>query len=402
MSIDAPLTFHNTRWPLLTTLLLNKGWTQAKEGETADLAFVDDGAWRKEKDSRKRGRVKFFSRVYTDIFSNKRSCAIGLQASGCIPFLMPPTFTTLTEWEEAVVHNEEDLWFFKAKNSSNSKGISVAKTVEEGRSILAVHSSGKNTAATTTFDEAFMTQFAANLEKQGHVVPLAALRQSFNSALCSDVTKLQKSMNNYIVQRGVRNPLLIKQGRKFCLRIYVLALVRPKNSAQMRPVPVQGAAAAAAAEAATPLPAATESKQQEEHKGEEDPKITPTVQQEQARELEVYVSKLEIGRPQKSPYDAKSTDPAAQYEDSSTLYASVSDGTCYPIERWEKQFVKIKESVKRVMTSGMTLSNSEQHVKSPQFKAHFAFELLNKDPTLQPENLNEKGMDDEGRLSMMG
>ena len=43
-------TFFNTRWPLLTTLLTEKGWTAAKEGELADLAFVDDGTWRKGND----------------------------------------------------------------------------------------------------------------------------------------------------------------------------------------------------------------------------------------------------------------------------------------------------------------------------------------------------------------
>ena len=63
-------TFHNTRWPLLTALLESKGWVRAAEGTEADLSFVDDGAWQKEAASPYPGRMRFFSRAFTDLLSN--------------------------------------------------------------------------------------------------------------------------------------------------------------------------------------------------------------------------------------------------------------------------------------------------------------------------------------------
>ena len=119
-------------------------------------------------------------------------------------------------------------------------------------------------------------------------VSTAALRSAFNAALVQDDAKLAKAMQGFIVQRGVERPLLIKEGRKFCLRIYVVACVRPST--------------------------ATASSD-----GENESK--PSVAQS-SRELEVYVSPLEIARPQKAPFDAASTDPAKNYEDSN------------PKERW--------------------------------------------------------------------
>jgi hypothetical protein len=379
-------TFHNTRWPLLTTLLKEKGWTEAKEGEVADLSFADAGAWRKEKDSKKKGKIQFFSRIYTDLLSNKRSCVVGLKSGGCIPDVMPVTFTDVKLWEKHMSEsNENDLWFFKAKNASNSKGISVARNIEEGRSILALHSAGGNKVAAQdvlaiTFDDAFLSRFSSALNKAGHSVPVETLRSAFNGALCSDENKLQKAMKNYVIQRGVRNPLLIKEGRKFCLRIYVLAYVRPLNKKKMNHM--------------------VENEKKEGEKQEE--KMESLEQKKVEREIEVYVSTLEIARPQKSPFDPGSIDPAAQYQDSSTLYASISDGSCYPVDRWnDHQFPKIKESVKRVMTDALTLHDAKKHEDSVQYKAHFAYEILHKSGAT-PEDLNSKDMHDQGRIAMMG
>ena len=112
------LTFHNNRWPLLTDLLLEAGWKRAAAGTTADLSFVDDGKWQNEETTKLNGKVKFFSRMFTDLLANKRSCAISLRADGCIPEVMPPTFTEFKEWEAAVTCNHDTqnplpIWFFK-------------------------------------------------------------------------------------------------------------------------------------------------------------------------------------------------------------------------------------------------------------------------------------------------
>ena len=87
-----------------------------------------------------------------------------------------------------------------------------------------------------------------------------------------------------------------------------------------------------------------------------------------------FVIKQQIARPQKAPFDATSTDPAKNYEDSNTLYASVSDGTCYPKERWSDiQFPKIKKAVQRVMSGGVEMIDGEKLLASPQYVPFFFF-----------------------------
>ena len=349
---------------------------------------------------------------------------------------MPPTYLSLEAWEKDARKTNTDMWFFKAKNSSNSKGelkihlfllnmyiatttytetllaldarltqfffpqgISVARTVEEGKQILSLAAAGGNKATlATTFDNAFMVRFAKALQEQNHSVPMETLRAAFNGSLCSDKKKLDQAMKGYIIQRGVQKPLLIKEGRKFCLRIYVLAVVRPQGSGTgTGTIPIQLKLPTVATMEKEQKEKESEEKQ-EEGKSEAVPSATSAAQ----RNIEVYVSTLEIARPQKSPFDAESTDPAAQYEDSSTLYASISDGTCYPKERWfNTQFPQIKQAVRRVMTSGMTLHDSEKHTNSEQYKRHFAYEITNKCGAT-PENVNGLGMEKEGRIAMMG
>ena len=169
-------SFHNTRWPLLTALLESKGWTRAAANTQADLSFVDDGTWQKEPDSPYPGRMRFFSRAFTDLLSNKRSFAIGLRAKGCIPEIMTSTFTDYDEWVAAVQASQGEgggappLWFWKKINSANSKGISVTRTVEGGRQILMLDAAaGKDAQAkralTTTFDDTFMGRMADALNK---------------------------------------------------------------------------------------------------------------------------------------------------------------------------------------------------------------------------------------------
>ena len=60
------------------------------------------GAWQKEAASPYPGRMRFFSRAFTDLLSNKRSFAVGLRDKGCIPEIMTSTFTDFDEWAAAV------------------------------------------------------------------------------------------------------------------------------------------------------------------------------------------------------------------------------------------------------------------------------------------------------------
>ena len=153
-----------------------------------------------------------------------------------MPDVCPLAFTDLSEWEAAARKAEATpaggLWFFKAKNAANSKGIHVARTVDEGRRVLAFSkSAGPVTAA--TFDDGFMERMHAALSTSsdadgdpsgGPASPgapsPAALRRAFDSALCSDVARLNDAMRGFVVQQGVERPLLVKGGRKFCLRTY--------------------------------------------------------------------------------------------------------------------------------------------------------------------------------------
>ena len=101
------------------------------------------------------------------------------------------------------------------------------------------------------------------------------------------------------------------------------------------------------------------------------------------RELEVYVSPLEIARPQKAAFSTTNSDPAAHYQDSSTLYASVSDGTCYPKERWEDVHLRIKEVVRRVMGPGRTAEDATSPVPSSGARASSSASRGCWEPTVQ-------------------
>ena len=130
---------------------------------------------------------------------------------------------------------------------------------------------------------------------------------------------------NYVIQRAVEKPLLIKDGRKFCIRAYVVAFLRPGS-----------------------------------------------------RDLECYVLDSTIARPNKKPYDATSTDSGAQYDDSVTLYADPQDGSVLPKAKWDgKIFPGIKEIVRRVircyhfLPEMETPKNGGVYQTSPQYKDHF-------------------------------
>ena len=449
-------TFHNTRWPLLTALLESKGWSRAAAGALADLSFADDGAWQKEAASAYPGKLRFFSRAFTDLLSNKRSFAVGLRHKGCIPEIMTSTFTDFDEWAAAVrvqsrpsnpsnrlnpsnpsnpaaAAGVPPLWFWKKMNSANSKGISVTRTVEGGRQILALDAAaGKNAQAkgvlTTTFDDGFIARMADALgqARSGGSPPVStdALQAAFFAALGQSDAQFKAAMRGYIVQKEVQRPLLIKGGRKFCLRIYVVAVVRPGKKKGGK----NGTGAIAAG------------KQEEDSKNPDAPSSSATdtprsdpaaAAAATARELEVYVSPLEIGRPQKAAFSTTNTDPAAHYQDSSTLYVSVSDGTCYPKERWENvQFPRIKEVVRRVMGPGRTgaagaagaagasasssaaaaaadsggpceLVSVERLLASPQYQQHFRYSISQKTNPV-PVSMESEAMQDHGRLAVMG
>ena len=91
-----------------------------------------------------------------------------------------------------------------------------------------------------------------------------------------DDAKLAKAMNGFIVQRGVERPLLIKEGRKFCLRIYVVVCVRPTAASSTSLVGDVTAASAS---------------EVEEKEGKTDSETTAS---RDGRDMEVYVSPLEV------------------------------------------------------------------------------------------------------------
>ena len=95
-----------------------------------------------------------------------------------------------------------------------------------------------------------------------------------------DDAKLAKAMNGFIVQRGVERPLLIKEGRKFCLRIYVVVCVRPTAASSTSLV---GDVTAAAV---------SEVSEVEEKEGKTDSETTAASRD--GRDMEVYVSPLEV------------------------------------------------------------------------------------------------------------
>ena len=115
-------------------------------------------------------------------------------------------------------------------------------------------------------------------------VSTAALRLAFNAALVQDDAKLAKAMNGFIVQRGVERPLLIKEGRKFCLRIYVVVCVRPTASSTSLVGNVTTTAAASAAVSGV--------SEVEEKEGKTDRETTAAARD--GRTMEVYVSPLEV------------------------------------------------------------------------------------------------------------
>ena len=334
---DGKLTFHCARWPLLNALLKRKGWVEAKEGEVATIAFWDDGHQTKEGCSKHVGRFfRLFSRVYTDLMANKRSLSIAIEGGG-VTDVAPQTYRCIADWEKAVAADgkKKSLWFFKAINSSNSKGIHVVDTVQSGRGVLAMAAASATPAAkaqnlSTTFDRSFFDRMLKHVQKpsgnqETAALTAASLQAAFSSALCDDKALIKKKELNYIIQRAVEKPLLIKDGRKFCIRAYVVAFLRPGS-----------------------------------------------------RDLECYILDSTIARPNKKPYDAASTDSGAQYDDSVSLYADIQDGSVLPVAKWEKNiFPGIKDIVRRVLRcyhflpEMRTPKNGNVYKTSPQYKDHF-------------------------------
>ena len=241
---------------------------------TQDLSFVDNGRQGLEAGSKFKGRVGFFSRAYTDVMANKRSAAFALTAANCCgpEGVVPASYTDHKEWEAAIsARPAEDrgLWFFKKMNSANSTGIAVARTLEGGRQILAMESAAPKAAGIDDlFGESFYERMRASLVAAAGGVEaaapsVAALAQAFSAAVVGGGNtaaaaaggtgagqkpdpnpdpnqlmdeqeyekKLATAMNGFVVQLGVERPLLVKGGRKCCVRTYVIAIARPTKYA---------------------------------------------------------------------------------------------------------------------------------------------------------------------------
>jgi hypothetical protein len=246
--------------------------------------------------------------------ANKRTLSIGIAEGGCAG-VMPETFRTIAAWEQAVIADElkgaSQMWFFKAINSSNSKGIHVVNSVQGGKAVVAMCAASATKVGaqslSTIFDVSFFQRMAKSLttptagqEAGGPLTP-AALQGAFSVALCSDASLIAKKEPvtylicrtlfmhripaplhsvssvvlecslprialhfhhrlNFVIQRAVERPLLIMSGRKFCIRAYVCAFLRPGS-----------------------------------------------------RELEVHILDRTISRPNKAPFDKASTDGGVQF-----------------------------------------------------------------------------------------
>ena len=78
--------------------------------------------------------------------------------------------------------------------------------------------------------------------------------------------------------------------------------------------------------------------------------------------LQVYCCDMEIGRPQKLPYDPNSDDFDAQVGDSKDLYVSTADGSQFEATRWtDKQFPQIKSSVQRMFSDCFSLQDEPEN-----------------------------------------
>lgn len=168
----------------------------------------------------------------------------------------------------------------------------------------------------------FCEQLSQRLRESGATVQAAPLRWAIESAVCDGATATK--MWNYIywmvIQKGVERPLLMKGGRRFCLRVYVVACTRP----------------------------------------------APNLED---RELEVYLSSNSIVRPNEAPMtEGTSTDPNMVVDCSSpSLYCRI-DETDIPHPIWEERIIpQIKTIISRFF-SCVTLSKAGHQMQTAAFR----------------------------------
>merc|ERR1712166_849502 len=371
-------TFHGSRFPMLAEFLKGKGWKLAAAGQVADLSFQPEAKWQNESATEKPARVCLLSRAITDLMSNKRSFARALSTAGCAE-LTPETYLDVDEWEAMMKLPENAeagvLYFLKMANGSWGSDVHPVRTIDHVYQKIGADAAGmlKLSAmpgmprAASVLPMAVLDAMKQELITGAAAVDPKVLEQAFANAFVNAIppAKMATAKKSYLIQKGVEKPLLVNGGRKYVLRIYVVAVLRPTSGVGSKPMPEDAAHGQ--------LP----------------------------RKAEVYCCDMEIGRPQKLPYDPNSDDFDAQVGDSKDLYVSTADGSQFEASRWtDKQFPQIKSSVQRMFADCFSLQdepeNSPSYSEREVFQKHFGWQRADTIPVPGPVDPTC------GRLSIFG
>jgi len=186
-------------------------------------------------------------------------------------------------------------------------------------------------------------------------VDAKVVEEAFANAFIKGIpaAKMETAKKSYLVQKGVDRPLLVNGGRKYVLRIYVVAILRPTSGKGSKPMP-------------------------------EDP-----AHGQLPRKAEVYCCDMEIARPQLLPYDPNSDNFDAHVGDSKDLYVSTADGSQFEASRWtDNQFPQIKSSVQRMFNDCFSLQDEPEHSplysEREVFQKHFGWQRADTIPEPGP------------------
>lgn len=349
------LSFYNNRWTSLTDVLKNNGWVEAKDG-MADLAYWLDKTRTQERKTKHPGRVSLFSRFFTDFLSFKRSVQIGLKNDPLHYSYVPPTYVDYDKWKVAFTKEKESAiskglspptWFVKDTNVNNQKGVKTIRDINDAEKVLGKYDLEGVIDREPVFYEVMVKNFGE-----------ANVAQVYGDYIHSE-ENITEGMKRFVIQKGVPNPLLI-EGRKFFLRMYVYAVIRPENCV-------------------------SNSKLSE---------LSP-------RTTEIYLSAHGIAAPNSDIYIPQSNDEST-YKASHTRIR-MQDGNPFEKGRWDtKHFPRIKDIIQRVATKGgfhLTNAASLQQSKRYNYGTPKWIHFFGDDPPESMENLSQRN---RGRFSVFG
>merc|ERR1712166_1409408 len=241
-------TFHGSRFPMLAEFLKGKGWKLAAAGQVADLSFQPEAKWQNESATEKPARVCLLSRAITDLMSNKRSFARALSTAGCAE-LTPETYLDVDEWESMMKLPENAeagvLYFLKMANGSWGSDVHPVRTIDHVYQKIGADAAGmlKLSAmpgmprAASVLPMAVLDAMKQELITGAAAVDPKVLEQAFANAFVNAIppAKMATAKKSYLIQKGVEKPLLVNGGRKYVLRIYVVAVLRPTSGVGSKP-----------------------------------------------------------------------------------------------------------------------------------------------------------------------